>query len=548
MPRDTKTYDILISCPGDIKDEIEVISEVFETFNNSIGKMNSLTLNPIDWKRNSYPESGKKPQQLLNDQIVKKSDAVIALMWKRFGSKTDKYNSGTEEEIQIMLDDNKQVFMFFSNIHFSPMDVDTDQLSKVKEFKGNYGKNGIYQEYSNVEEFRQKLFNGLSSHFMRNLSIIESVNDELKSALEIKALVNGELSNNLTIKSDDKLLDSITEKIRVEINDLINRLNVKSERYNEIRKNIMTYREIDGKSIVSPRVQETLSQIAKATKDFASLGNSLFTEKECEVDGLTKKLITDYCEKYQISINSDFYNVEGLVSKTSVLNAQSVLSGYSQESTLHGNETLKEKYLLIEELGLKIQEFEDYFSFFNEYFKLNLIDLVVSNVGKKYDENIILKISMPKNTVVKPDMLPIPGIHADSIWNSTGNLCNYLYGSEVNSNVKSYINPQGNMINPEVFNNLKNTPLPLLFRTVQDDYDDAIYDYKREIERNFPYEYFFENERDIIKFEIKELGPNVAMSFPSKLIYAGDIEEIEYEIISKYQSDVIKGKIIINSN
>lgn len=65
------------------------------------------------WKTSSYSQSGKKPQELLNEQFVKNCDAAVAVFWTRFGTPTDQYGSGTEEEIEIMLNAGKQVLCIF---------------------------------------------------------------------------------------------------------------------------------------------------------------------------------------------------------------------------------------------------------------------------------------------------------------------------------------------------------------------------------------------------------------------------------------------------
>ncbi|WP_353622123.1 hypothetical protein [Halocella sp. SP3-1] len=61
----------------------------------------------MHWETSAFPESGKRPQALLNKQIVNDSDAAIAIFWTRFGTPTEEYDSGTEEEIEKMLKSDK---------------------------------------------------------------------------------------------------------------------------------------------------------------------------------------------------------------------------------------------------------------------------------------------------------------------------------------------------------------------------------------------------------------------------------------------------------
>src|SRR5699024_2391388 len=96
-------YSILISCPGDVQEELNVIKQVIENFNKTIGEANNVSLAVKHWSTHVYPESGGKPQELINKQMVLDCDAAVAVFWTRFGTPTDSYGSGTEEEIELLL-------------------------------------------------------------------------------------------------------------------------------------------------------------------------------------------------------------------------------------------------------------------------------------------------------------------------------------------------------------------------------------------------------------------------------------------------------------
>jgi nucleoside 2-deoxyribosyltransferase len=158
------SYDVLISCPGDIEEEIDVIKEVIEQFNNNIAVHSNIRLEAKHWSKNSYPQSGGKAQALLNKQFIDECDMAIAVLWTKFGTPTDEYDSGTEEEIIKMLNQNKQVFLYFSNKPIHPTAINQDQYNKVRQFKEKYATQGIYHEYNNLEHFRLMLQNHLCQH------------------------------------------------------------------------------------------------------------------------------------------------------------------------------------------------------------------------------------------------------------------------------------------------------------------------------------------------------------------------------------------------
>jgi hypothetical protein len=136
MPRIGITaYDLLISCPGDVVEYLDVIKESVESFNRVFGRINNIEIVTKHWSTDSYPQSGDKPQELLNKQLVRDCDAAVALFWTRFGTPTDKYASGTEEEIEEMLSAGKQVFMYFLDVPVNPSQVDMEQYKKIIDFR-----------------------------------------------------------------------------------------------------------------------------------------------------------------------------------------------------------------------------------------------------------------------------------------------------------------------------------------------------------------------------------------------------------------------------
>ena len=113
MPKNIIQYNLLISCPDDVHEKIEVIEKAVKKFNDQFSDILGIYIRTKHWLKDSYPQSGGKPQELLNKRF-KDCDACIAIFGTKFGTPTDKYGSGTEEEIENMLSSGKQVFVYFS--------------------------------------------------------------------------------------------------------------------------------------------------------------------------------------------------------------------------------------------------------------------------------------------------------------------------------------------------------------------------------------------------------------------------------------------------
>lgn len=153
-------------------------------FNELYAETLGITIKTRHWSKSSYAQSGGKPQALLNEQFVNKCDAAVAIFWTRFGSPTDEYGSGTEEEIEIMLQSGKQVFMYFSDKPIPPSKINGDGYEKIQAFRDKYKDKGIYFTYSSDEEFKKMFFAHLSMHFLTEKRVSETAN-EYRSELKL---------------------------------------------------------------------------------------------------------------------------------------------------------------------------------------------------------------------------------------------------------------------------------------------------------------------------------------------------------------------------
>ncbi|HGI5165042.1 TPA: hypothetical protein ACJS37_000636 [Streptococcus agalactiae] len=222
MPRKGVTiYDLLLSCPGDVTDYLEIIKESVESFNRTFGNLNNIEVVTKHWSTNSYPESGDKPQELLNKQFVRDCDAAVAVFWTRFGTPTDKYGSGTEEEIEEMLLAKKQVFMYFLNSPINPSELNQDQYQKVLEFREKYKDKGIYAIVDDKFDFQRQFTNHLSLYFLSLISEVgHSKSETLNPILKIRDLntfseeycsinMNHLLESEFIKNQKDKIIESI---------------------------------------------------------------------------------------------------------------------------------------------------------------------------------------------------------------------------------------------------------------------------------------------------------------------------------------------------
>lgn len=156
------------------------------------------------------------------------------MFWTRFGSPTEKYGSGTEEEIEILLDQGKQVFLYFSDIPTPPSEQDSKQSEKNFKFKKKYENRGIYKVYESLDEFNRKLTNDLNMYFLSRIrEDSKSINSKNVPELSVKS------------KNENKLTDRlIFKKVNYTESKFI------SDKEQEILEKIESIQEVDIHSVV----------------------------------------------------------------------------------------------------------------------------------------------------------------------------------------------------------------------------------------------------------------------------------------------------------
>lgn len=171
-PREIK---VLLSCPGDAYKECgKAVRETIEQFNQNQACRHGIKLTLLHWSTDSYAQSGGAPQSILNSQIVDKADMAIAIFWTRFGTPTESYGSGTEEEIARLIELKKQVFLFFYQkpipFDFYSSPSSSQEISKINDFKKRY--QGVFNTAVDETELKEKIISNMDHFFEDNANRI----------------------------------------------------------------------------------------------------------------------------------------------------------------------------------------------------------------------------------------------------------------------------------------------------------------------------------------------------------------------------------------
>jgi hypothetical protein len=531
MPRNITQFDLLISCPSDVKEELEIIKETVEEFNRMFGAVNNCSIVTKHWSKDSYPQSGGKPQNLLNQQFVLDCDAAVAVFWTRFGTPTDNYGSGTEEEIEQLLKSGKQVFLYFCDRPIKPSSFESEQYEKVNEFKEKYKNKGIYFPYTELSDFKTKFLNHLTLHFIKLLSNNDTDNETEKSKLSIKGIDKEKISDNVVMFYKN-YLDS---------NFLANKKDKIIEKFEEIKK-MKLKREPVVKKVTSNSSDN--DQLSKLT----NLGNvgkvslksqeqkngfySIFSTSKVEISEDAISEVKRFAKINNIIINDEEFFYIGNLLKQDQPFRGGIFGGPTY--SLVGSSEEKDKYNHILDLDYEITKYTQWEKFLKCLSSFSYLKLALCNFGTRFDEDIDIKVYIKSGYLCKKNQLPIPG---DDILEEINEmeLIDFLFKPKKSLSVIEY----------EDYPNVSHVELPFDIGGIS--YGEKIKSeksvYKKTVESIFCYDYFQDNQFDVICFKQPYLKQNTNVLFPSILVFNSYVDTIHYEISSKHFSEVIKGQL-----
>jgi hypothetical protein len=148
---------VLIASPSDVPDERAAIAQSLHDWNALNSLDTGYVLLPVMWESHSAPAMGDRPQEIINEQLVRSCDMLIGAFWQRLGSPTGLEDSGTVEEINGFLKQKKPVMLYFSKRQVDLDNIDMAQLAKLKDFKKTIRDQGLQESYVSADDLKQKL-------------------------------------------------------------------------------------------------------------------------------------------------------------------------------------------------------------------------------------------------------------------------------------------------------------------------------------------------------------------------------------------------------
>lgn len=168
MSYSAAVYKVMIASPSDVSAERSIVRDVLSEWNVVNADLRKQVLLPVGWETHSVPEMGDRPQAIINKQILHDCDLLVGVFWTRIGTATGEYESGTVEEIEEHIKAGRPTMLYFSSAPVMPDSVDPEQYRRLKDFRQNCQSRGLYEPYSDVQDFRQKFYRQLQLKLNRD--------------------------------------------------------------------------------------------------------------------------------------------------------------------------------------------------------------------------------------------------------------------------------------------------------------------------------------------------------------------------------------------
>ena len=205
MSYSATAINVMIASPGDVPQERVIARNVIHEWNTIHAKDRQVVLMPVGWDTHSAPDTGDRPQAIINSQLLRDADLLVAVFWTRLGSPTGVAASGTVEEIEEHLGAGKPAMIYFSSAPVRPDSIANEQYTALKAFKDSLRSRGLYSEYESLGEFKDTFTRHLAQTVIAKFASSQGTSDnEIDSSPNLPALSPGARELLIEISKDSQ--------------------------------------------------------------------------------------------------------------------------------------------------------------------------------------------------------------------------------------------------------------------------------------------------------------------------------------------------------
>lgn len=164
-----KTLEVIkvfIASPRDVFEERNLFPNTLAKLNKLKARSMGYELDPSGWE-DALPNGGR-PQEIINED-VKDCDVFVMLLWRKWGTPSGKFSSGTEEEFTIAFDrftksGSPHLLLYFRSVPQAQMADPGPELSRVNTFRTRFDldKTVFYKVYDEPPQWEEFLLEHLA--------------------------------------------------------------------------------------------------------------------------------------------------------------------------------------------------------------------------------------------------------------------------------------------------------------------------------------------------------------------------------------------------
>ena len=392
----------------------------------------------------------------------------------------------------------------------------------------------MYEVVKSAEELRSSFQNALSLYFIK---LVAPNTTQLQLTLAPNLVILSTTDEGVSITpfhtSYQKIQlvrdkEDIIKKLIEEISSIT--LTQSSEKLLEEPKFEISDEELQ-EMTVGDIIDASESKKISKQQWYRLMGAKLPEYKKVEIDGEQRGLVSDFCQKHGINLNSDFYFLGNLQQEIKF----AIINTFGNSSTSYlGSESEQEKYKLLEDLIYKLREYNHAVEFLESIDSMPCVSLQIENQGNTFDEDIDVKLFIEQGCFAGIDDITEPGLFflEEAVELKVPKA---LFCGHSDADIKDYSNYP---IIPYVSQTFSNP-----FKSSSEEIEEQREEYQEMMENVFCYDLRENNEDDILCFNIPYLKQNTKMFFPSYLFFRKKPKNLRYEIQSKHSPEVYKGTL-----
>jgi hypothetical protein len=203
----------MIASPGDVLEERNVARDIIHEWNYvHSSPLTKTVLIPVGWKTHSSPELSGRPQQIINDRILKNCDLLIGIFWTKLGTPTGESASSTAEEIERHVAAGKPAMIYFSIRPVTLDSVDRDQYAALQRFKDWCKTKGLVETFQNIPEFQAKFTRQLQLTLRDNPHIAQLLKIPTTDRVVIPVIAADQSTSSLSEEATQLLLEAAADR------------------------------------------------------------------------------------------------------------------------------------------------------------------------------------------------------------------------------------------------------------------------------------------------------------------------------------------------